>query len=91
MVIRDKNWSKKASALYEVQIKIKMLKDKEKSLSIDLVIESKKRDSKFEGFEFKKIEKNGAIRYSTVPAIKEMDLESYRGDSFSYWRLYKKF
>ena len=91
MIIRDKKWSNKAINLYDVQIKIKKLKDKEEVLKNELVEASESTNSKYEGIEFKLVEKNGAIRYSQIPALKEMDLEPYRGKSYSYWRLYKKY
>lgn len=91
IITRDKEWSKKATELYDIQIKIKILKAKEKEYSEELVKASNRSDSKYLGLEFKKISKIGAVKYSTIPALEGIDLDPYRGEPFSYWRLYKKY
>lgn len=90
IVTRSGEWLKCAVELYELQNEIKMLKEMEKELMDKMVVLSENRDSKGDGFEFKRIDKVGAIKYSSIPELKFMDLEPYRGNPISYWKLHKK-
>ena len=91
MIVRvDEQWIKKAFELYEKQCAITKMKDEEKMIAEELKVLSEGEDSKGGGYEFKCIKKKGNIRYSTIPELKLLDLEKYRGNDVSYWKLYKK-
>ena len=91
LIVRGDEWISGASNLHKVITDIKRLEEDKGELIRKLRAMSKERDSKGGGFEFKKIEKVGAIRYSLIPELKEMDLEGYRGKDVMYWKLHKKF
>ena len=91
MIVRvDEKWIKKALELYEKQCTIARLKEEEAELAEELKLLSEGEDSKGGGYEFKCIKKKGNIRYSMIPELKLLDLEKYRGNDVSYWKLYKK-
>ena len=91
IITRGVNWFKKALELYEIQCEIKKLKEKEKGCMDKLIAMSEDQNSKHEGIEFKKIEMAGQISYGKIPELKEIDLEPYRGNPYSFWRLYRKY
>jgi len=90
-VQRDKKWAKLANNVYELQCKLKELKDKERALLAELVKESENTNSFFEGLSLSLVNRPGSIKYSSIPEIKELNLDQYRGNPTSYWKLSKRY
>lgn len=91
MITRDEYWYEKANQVHDVQNKIKELTDLKKDLVDNLIKLSEGRPSKYKGVEFKLQIRPGAIKYKDIPELKFIDLEKYRDQEISFWKLYKKY
>jgi len=89
-MINKKKWYAKAEELYQVQLKKKYYADQEAKLAQELQALSDNDSFNYEEFSYKKVERSGAISYSSIPFLKEMDLEEYRRPGTIAWLLKKK-
>lgn len=89
-MINKKKWYAKAEELYQVQLKKKYYADLEAKIAKELQALSDNDSFSYEEFSYKKVERSGAISYSSIPFLKEMDLEEYRRPGTIAWLLKKK-
>jgi hypothetical protein len=80
-------FTERAKVLHDIQKKIKFLKQKEKEASEKLVGMCGDQTRAHNGYEYKMIERKGSIKYSLVPELKNVDLEPYRSEMVTYWKL----
>lgn len=83
----DINWLAAANELYEIQQKIKYLETQKKRVAQHLEELSSGQDSYGKGFEYKQITVKGVVDYKLIPELKDIDLEKYRKENISYWKL----
>lgn len=83
----SKKWITIAEQAYKVSLLRKQCELKEKELYEELKKLSKQESSLGGGYMFSKIERKGNIDYSSIPALKKIDLEKYRKDPVIMWKL----
>ena len=90
IVKRSGEWVVYALELYEVQCEIKRLGELADVVKDELIRLSERVDSKCNGFEFKFLSRPGSVKYKDIPELKDVDLDPYRGNTVSFWKLLKK-
>ena len=84
---KDKIWIDKASELFKVNRKRKLLARKYKQLSKDLQNLSNDQTTKRGRYEYRLISRLGPVNYSQIPELKDVDLEAHRKPNVSTWKL----
>ena len=87
MINRDKQWVEKAKEVYNIQVKIKALKKQESEHIAELKRLSEEKPSQGHGFVFNIVVRPGTVDYKKIPQLHGVDLEPYRKDAVSYWKL----
>jgi hypothetical protein len=86
-VKQNNTWEEKAEKLYEIQ-KLRAHYNKlADSLLQDLIKLSSGQNSLCKNYVFRSYNRVGAIDYKRVPELKYVDLEKYRKDSITMWKL----
>ena len=80
-------WITLAEKLYETKAKIKHLAEIEADLERRLMIESNFEDKSLSGYSYKRVNIPGAIDYKSIPQLKNVNLEPFRKEGSSYWKL----
>lgn len=91
MILKEANlkeeFTELAGKLLEIQKKVKFLKEKEKEMALLLKERCDYRSTKFNGYAYKVSERPGSVRYTDIPELKGLNLDVYRNDPVSIWRL----
>lgn len=88
----ERNFDSWAKELYDLSAKIKELKEQEAKLKEHLetyVAELKEGAYIGKKYMFSSYERKGSIDYSAIPMLKKIDLEEYRKESVTCWKLTK--
>jgi len=88
MTQRREKWSKSALELYNLELQykaLKKIKDEKKAELVELSKGVASYDKN--GFVFKPTEIRGSVNYGLIPYLKEIDLEPYRRDGFTKWKV----
>lgn len=89
--VRDDDiWIQCAISWKECSQKIKELEKEEESLRKKLIFLSGESNSSGAGISLCKVERKGNVDYSSIPCLKGLDLEPYRKESSSSWRITSK-
>lgn len=76
-----------AKVLLDIQQKIKYLKEQERKAAETLREICGNDSQEFEGYKYQRIERLGSIQYKDIPELKSIDLEQYRGNPVTSWKL----
>jgi len=80
-------WLATAEELYKTQSQLKQIAAQEKDLKEKLKVLSGNETMTVGQFEFVKEERKGSISYTSIPFLKELDLEKYRNKPVEAWKL----
>ncbi len=80
-------WTQCADKLRSVTESMKELEKEEQNLRNHLIFLSGDSNSRGAGISLCKVERKGAVDYSKIPEIKDIDLELYRKNSITSWRI----
>jgi len=86
-VIMEITFTITAKELMEVQAKIKYLKAKEETISTTLREICNNVTASKDGYTYKQFERKGSVMYAKIPELETVDLDKYRGDPITAWRL----
>ena len=86
---RSHEWIAIARDLYEAKIMAKEIERKEKELEEKLKLLSDVVSSKGGDYVYSLSERLGSIQYKDIEILKSMDLEKYRSEPVSIWKLLK--
>lgn len=86
---RGRCWIETASQLYEARIKLKELREQEEKLCNELKDLSDYKNAYGGNYLFTVSMRKGAVDYEVVPELKGIDLEPYRKEDVSSWKLQK--
>lgn len=87
---QDEEWTNAVSRWLEVDERIKNLQTYEESLREDLIMLSGDNNSLGGGISLSRVTRKGAVNYGLIPELRGIDLEPYRKDSSSSWRILRK-
>lgn len=73
--------------LLDVKEKIKKLEKEESELMQDLILRCEAKNTLGRNFKLTKTYRKGSVDYSSIPCLKEIDLENYRKQSTEVWRV----
>lgn len=82
----SKKWISVAQKLAEVNSSLQQLKEKKDDLVSKLKKLSGEVSSYGDRYAYTKIVSNGRIKYSSIPELKKIDLEPYRGKEIEMWK-----
>ena len=82
-----KIWLETASDLLEIQNKIKYLKAKQQIQANKLKELSDNNGVSLEGYKYEPIKRKGVVQYKEIPELMAVDLDQYRGDDITSWKL----
>ena len=82
-------WKQKAQELYQAQMRRKFYAEEEARLAAELQELSDFESTSIDEWTYKSIERKGSIAYSSIPFLKNMDLEEYRRPGTVAWVLKK--
>lgn len=83
----DDLWKKCASNWIFINSQIKEMQETEEELRKQLVFLSGESNSKGGGISLCRIQRKGNVDYAKIPELKGIDLDKYRKDSISTWRI----
>jgi len=87
---RDKLWESVAKEAYKAQKKRKEYEEMERELLSKLKQLSSEQSSEAGGFRFQRIERKGAVKYSAIPALQNINLDEYRSETpVVSWKLFR--
>ncbi len=86
----DHEWEECALMWQSVSKSIKRLQEKEEQLREKLVLLSGGSNAMGAGISLCQVRRKGSIDYSKIPELKNVNLETYRKQDSSYWRLQGK-
>ena len=81
------DWVQVAREVYKAQQYRKRYEELEKTLLAELVQLSHNKEAYGGGFKLEQINRKGSVDYKSIPLLKDLDLEPYRKESSSYWKL----
>lgn len=76
-----------AHMLLKIQQKIKYLREIEQKTASRLREICDGETTSFDGYKYQKIDRLGPIRYCDIPQLKQLDLEIYRDNPVTSWKL----
>ena len=76
-----------AEKLKKRQEMIRFLRKEEADLKARLLGVCKNETTSFDGYTYLRVDRKGPVKYSDIPELKNVDLETYRGDSVTSWKL----
>lgn len=82
-----KIWLETASDLLEIQNKIKYLKAKQQMQAKILKQLSGTEGMSLEGYKYVPIQRKGTVQYKEIPELMAVDLDQYRGEEVTSWKL----
>ena len=83
----DKDWLETVQLYRQSSLELKEAKERENLYKEQLIKMSGGRNCRGGGIKLQKIIRKGSIDYSKIPEITSLDLEKYRKDSISSWRI----
>ena len=86
---RGEKWVNVAAELYDVKQTLKELTKRDKELSDKLKEMSEYRNATGGPFLYTVTYNKGRVEYELIPELKGVDLEPYRGDQISVWKITK--
>lgn len=86
-VIRDQSWIELARHAYDIQQKRKELEKVEKQLLEELKVKSEHKPSKGGDFVFEVNYRKGSVDYRAIPELHGVNLELYRKEEVTSWKL----
>lgn len=81
------DWVQVAREVYKAQQYRKRYEELEKALLAELIQLSDNKEAYGGGFKLEQIVRKGSVDYKSIPVLKELNLEPYRKESSSYWKL----
>jgi len=88
-VKRKEKWADLAHEAFEASKKRKYFADVEKRLLEKLKEASENKNSSGGDFMFIKYERQGSVDYKKIPALKDINLDIYRKEDVTSWKLSK--
>ena len=85
----DAQWNATASRLYKAQEEKRDIEAYIQVMKADLVKLSKKKNTCGDEYYFQQQEMIGSIQYGLIPELNNVDLNQYRKDKTSFWKIYK--
>jgi len=82
-----KQFKQTAHALLKIKQKIKFLQELEKKEADRLREICNNETTSFEGYKYLRTERPGSVSYKDIPELKNVNLEQYRGDIVTLWKL----
>lgn len=82
-------WKDAAKDLIEVQEQLRKLQDEEKNLRDDLIRQADNRNCQGAGIKLTKVISKGHVQYNQIPELKEIDLDKFRKEPSTTYRLTK--
>lgn len=83
----DLEWIETADELFKVKRQLKRLREEDSRLSKKLQSLSDGRTVKKGRYEYKKGERKGAVDYSKIPILQGLDLDEFRKNPVTTWKL----
>jgi len=83
----DPSWNALAESYRNAYLDRKRAELLEESLKQELILSSGGQSSMGAGIRLSKIPRKGAVDYSQIECLKELDLEPYRKKSIEYWKI----
>jgi putative phage-type endonuclease len=83
----DDLWNLYASQWISVLDRIKDLEREQEELRNELIFLSSERNTRGSGISVQKVERKGNVDYSKIPELSGVDLEKYRKEPTSNWRI----
>ena len=83
----ERDWIQIAREVHKAQEYRKRYEDLEKKLMEELLVKSGHKECYAGGFKLEQIVRKGSIDYKAVPILEGFDLEPFRKESSSYWKL----
>jgi putative phage-type endonuclease len=83
----DLLWKEYTDEYKRIQLQLKELEMEEKRVRNHLIYLSMSHNSKGNGVTLQKVSRKGNIDYSRIEVLKEIDLEQFRTDTTSSWRI----
>lgn len=82
-------WKDTAQDLLAVQKQLKILEEEEKRLRDDLIAQANNRNCQGAGIKLTKVISKGQVQYGMIPELKNVDLDKYRKEPTTSYRLTK--
>lgn len=83
----DKSSQELVGEWKRVKSSLAALQSEEESLRAALIMRYQDKPSELSGLKVELVKRKGSISYSSIPQLKELDLEQYRGDYIEYWKI----
>jgi hypothetical protein len=83
----DQEWIATAHEYKTITAQMKTLEKRQKQLKDALISMSEHQNSIGGGVHLERCERKGSVLYSEIPELKGVDLDKYRGDLISYWKV----
>jgi hypothetical protein len=83
----DQEWTTTAQEYKEVTQEIKSLEKRQKQLRDALISMSDHANSIGGGLRVEQLARRGSIAYAEIPELRGVDLDQYRGDLITYWKV----
>lgn len=83
----DIEWMERANEVAEVRRELKDLKEREAFLISELILFAEGRNAFGGEVRLTHASRKGSVNYSSIPQLKEVDLDQFRGESKQYWRV----
>ncbi len=83
----DKDWTSTAQEYKEITQQIKELEKRQKQLRDALISMSDHQNCVGGGIRVEQLARRGTIAYNEIPELQGVDLDQYRGDLITYWKV----
>ena len=83
----DLEWIETADELFKVKRHLKRLREEDSRLSKKLQSLSDDRTTKKGRYEYKRGERRGTVDYSKIPILQGLDLDEFRKNPITTWKL----
>ena len=80
-------WIVTAQELLDIQQKLKFLKDRKLTVESNLRELSENKSTELEGYKYNVFTRPGLVDYKSIPELKDLDLDKYRKEEISFWKL----
>jgi hypothetical protein len=83
----DEEWKNLAQEWIKINQEIKTLEKKEQEIRKKLIDSTGKLNCKGAGISLSLIQKKGTVDYTKIPQLQTIDLDMYRGQPTTYWKI----
>lgn len=90
IIKQDDNWVKASEEYRQVNLQMKALEKKEKELKEQIITLTEDKNAYGNGITVTKYAQKGTVDYSSIPQLKDVDLEAYRKPTHYSWRISTK-